>query len=141
MNYYIVEPEVPGGLGKDTVMDRSVHPPVVSKLHYQFDGWLGDALVESFPIFIVTEQAKRELQSVGASGSTFDDVMVTTSVEFDERYPNQHLPQFAWLKVTGKPGQHDVGTASDGRLVLSEKVLEVLRRIGLSNALVLPYGI
>ena len=53
MQYVYIEPEVAGGLGDHTVMDRSVHPPIVSKLHYQMEGWLGDALLESFPVFIV----------------------------------------------------------------------------------------
>lgn len=45
MKYFYIEPEVAGGLGRNTVMNRAVHPPVVSKLHYHFDGWLGDVLL------------------------------------------------------------------------------------------------
>lgn len=40
--FFALEPEVAGGLGPNTVMDRSVHPPRVSHLHYVFDGWMGD---------------------------------------------------------------------------------------------------
>ena len=36
MKYFYIQPEVAGGLGKNTVMDRSVHPPIVSRLHYEF---------------------------------------------------------------------------------------------------------
>jgi len=73
MKYYYIEPEVAGGLGNDTVMNRSVHPPVVTKLHYQFDGWLGDVLLESSPCFIVTELAKQKLQDARLTGATFDE--------------------------------------------------------------------
>jgi hypothetical protein len=45
MKYFYVEPEVAGGLGERTVMDRSTHPPVVKRLHYQLEGWLGDAIL------------------------------------------------------------------------------------------------
>jgi hypothetical protein len=53
--FYILEPEVPGGVGPNTRMDTGVHPPRVSHLHYVFEGWLGDELVESFPCWMVTE--------------------------------------------------------------------------------------
>jgi hypothetical protein len=72
-------------------MDVSTHPPIVKKLHYEFDGWLGDAILASFPIFIVTDGAMQALQSIGATGVTFDEVEVTTSNEFRDLYPDQSL--------------------------------------------------
>lgn len=42
VKYFYLEPEVSGGLGDDAIMDTGVHPPVVTRLHYEFDGWLGD---------------------------------------------------------------------------------------------------
>jgi hypothetical protein len=139
MKYFYIEPEVAGGLGHNVVMDRSVHPPIVSGLHYEFDGWLGDVLLESFPCFIVTEGAKKDLQSVGLTGLRFDEVEVTTSEFFQERYPNRQLPKFVWLQIVGKPGQDDFGIAKDLRLVISERALEVLRGLGISNALITDF--
>ena len=107
MRYFNVEPEVAGGLGSLTVMDRSVHPPNVSRLHYRFDGWLGDVVLEAFPCFIVSEAAKEKLESLGATGALFDTVEITTSEQFQEMYPNRKLPLFAWLRVRGMPGQQD----------------------------------
>ncbi|HKB91644.1 MAG TPA: hypothetical protein VKC60_14085 [Opitutaceae bacterium] len=63
MKYYYIEPEVAGSLGENTVIHREVHPPRVSKLHYRFDGWLGDVLLESFPSFIVAEDVEKKLHS------------------------------------------------------------------------------
>lgn len=134
--YYYVEPEVAGGLGTNTVMNRDVHPPSVSLLHYHLDGWLGDAILESFPCFIATSTAKQELQAVGSTGARFDQVEVTTSDQFRELYPNRQLPEFVWLKVEGKPGRDDLGIAPDGRLVVSERTLDVLRACGISQALI-----
>ncbi|GGJ53754.1 hypothetical protein ALP32_02980 [Pseudomonas avellanae] len=45
MNYYHIEPEVAGSLGEQTVIDTESWPPKVSRLEYQFDGWLGDELL------------------------------------------------------------------------------------------------
>ncbi len=120
-------------------MDRSVHPPIVSKLHYEFDGWPDDALLTSFPCFIVTETAKKKLQSVGPTGIRFDEVEVTTSGFFQDCYPNRQLPKFVWLQVVGIPGEDDFGIAQNHRLVVSERALKVLEGLGISNALVTPF--
>lgn len=139
MRYYYLEPEVAGGLGKNTIMDRSVHPPVVSKLHYELDGWLGDVLLESFPVFIITEEAARKLQNASLTGARYDEVEITTSDEFRELYPDHRLPRFVRLKVDGRTGREDFGTAPDGKLVVSERALDALKKLGISNASVHPF--
>jgi hypothetical protein len=139
MQYFYIEPEVAGGLGDQTILDRSVHPPIVDKLHYQMEGWLGDAILESFPAFIVTEEAKQGLLEAGVTGVDFADVTITTSDEFRQLYPNRALPSFAWLKPQGSPAQDDFGVASDGRLVISERALKVLQKFGVENAVVEPF--
>ncbi len=141
MNYFCIEPEVARGLGQNVVMDRSVHPPVVDKLHYEFDGWLGDVLLETFPCFIVTEGARKRLQLIHATGIKFDQAEVTTSEQFRELYPDRKLPKFAWLKVVGTPGRDDFGIGPDFRLVISERALEALKELGISNAVVTPYEV
>jgi uncharacterized repeat protein (TIGR02543 family) len=135
MKYYRIEPEVAGGWGKNTVFTRTPgRPTVVHKLHYQFDGWLGDELLTSTPCFIVTERLAREIERAQLTGVRFDDVEVTTSDEFRELYPNRQLPKFVWLKIEGKPGQDDFGITPGLRLVVSERVLELLKPVGISHA-------
>ncbi len=132
--YYYIEPEVSGGLGENSVVDTSVHPPVVSKLHYQFDGWLGDDLLETFPCYIITEQLKDEIDSTGLSGCQFYGVEVTKSDQFDELYPGKELPGFYWLKINGKAGKEDFGIADDHRLVVSEKTMLILKKNNIDQA-------
>jgi len=52
VQYYTLSPEVAGGIGRNTVMMRTQHPPIVSHLHYELDGWLGDDLLEALPGFV-----------------------------------------------------------------------------------------
>jgi len=132
--YYILEPEVAGGLGTNTLRDRSVHPPTVSRLHYNFDGWLGDVLLEAFPCFIVTEAAKRKIGEEQLTGARFDHVEVTVSELFNEIYPNRQLPKFMWLRVEGTMGKDDFAVMPDGRLVVSQRALDALRELGIANA-------
>jgi len=133
MRYYTLEPEVAGGLGERSVLDASTHPPTVSRLHYELEGWLGDDLLQSFPCFVVTARLKRALESIPASGCEFDSVEVTKSQTFAELYPGRDLPEFFWLKPTGRAGLDDFGMSADHVLVASERALKCLRAFSLAN--------
>ncbi|MER2249787.1 hypothetical protein ABS772_07650 [Methylorubrum podarium] len=139
MAHFTIAPEVAGGLGANTVLDRGRHPPMVQRLHYEFEGWLGDVLLESFPAFIVTEEARQALVQEGVTDARFDEVEVSLSDTFRETQPGTTLPRFVWLLPEGEPGQDDIAAARDGRLVLSQRALDVLQARGLSQALVEPF--
>jgi hypothetical protein len=134
-DYYAVEPEVAGGWGENTVFTTVPGKGVVvQRLHYKFDGWLGDELLESAPCFIVSERMAQEIERAGLTGVRFDDVQVTVSEEFMQLEPERELPKFLWLKVEGFPGREDFGIASGLKLVVSERALGLLRRVGFSHA-------
>lgn len=133
MKFYRLEPEVAGGIGPDTMMDRSVSPPRVERLHYVFDGWLGDELLTSFPCFIVTERLANEIEGMKTSGVRFADVKITQSLQFEELHPGKTLPEFKWLQVFGTPGHDDFGISRDRRLIVSERVLNTLKLYDLSH--------
>jgi hypothetical protein len=126
MKYYSIEAEVAGGLGPRTKLDRSAHPPIVTRLHYEFSGWLGDEIVDSFPAYVVTKSLATRIMEASLSGLAFADVEVTTSPEFCEMYPNRQLPEFLWLKPNGVAGADDFGIGRDHRLVVSANALAVL---------------
>ena len=141
MRYFNIEPEVAGSSeGDNSIMDRSVHPPIVTRLHYVFSGWSGDVLLASFPCFIVTEDAMKKLTEIGATGVRFADVEITTEYPFRELYPHTKLPKFAWLQVTGRAGQDDFGLVANKRLVVSERALDVLKGLQLTDALIEPFS-
>ena len=129
MNYFALEPEVAGNIfGVKSVVDVSVHPPKVTHLDYQFDGWLDDEILASFPCFIVTLKLKNVLATSKFSGVEFDACDVSRSDAFDEWYPDKQLPNFAWLKVFGRAGVDDFGLYENKRLVVSEPVLKTLQQ-------------
>lgn len=135
--YYIVEPEVAGQWGESTEFTRAPGQPVlVHKLHYQFDGWLGDELLESTPCYIVTERLAVKIQQLALSGVSFDEVYVSKSPLFYEAYPGRNLPHFLWLKIDGLPGSDDFGVTADLQLVVSARALALLNEVGIPNALV-----
>jgi hypothetical protein len=136
MAWYVVGPEVPGGLGDDAQLDTSVHPPVVSRLHYEFEGWLGDDIAESFPCFIVTERLAEALAAAGLTGFELDDVEVTIEPQLAEFEPElvRSMPAWRWLKPVGTPFADDVWQDGSARLHVSERTLTVLQRFNVEYA-------
>jgi len=136
--FYFIEPEVAGGWGSNTIADTSSHPPIVSKFHYQFDGWLGDDLLESFPCFIVSEPLKDDLISSGLTGFEIEGAEVSKSEDFWSEDTYSNLPKFYWLKVSGEDLFNDFKIAADYRLVVSDKALSVIRRHNINHADITP---
>ncbi|MEU9744034.1 hypothetical protein AB0E12_33105 [Micromonospora chersina] len=130
--YFRLDPEVPGELGPNTVMDRSVHPPRVSHLHFLFTDWLGDCLVQSFPCFLISEDALDALLQLSLTGFSSDLAELGEGDGFRHFNPDASVPRFLWLKVSGVPCRDDFGLSSDGDLVISDRVLWVLEEKGLS---------
>jgi hypothetical protein len=134
-------------------MDLSTHPPRVSKFSY--DLWVcpDDAIVESFPCWMVTLAVQKEILSAGLTGVNFDHVDIVLSDQFKEFYPDVKLLEFVWMKVNGIPGRDDFGvresiprSGSRGpyphnmfSLVVSERALDILRPLGLSHAEITPW--
>lgn len=137
--FFTLEPEVAGNLGPGTVMDTTTHPPTVERLNYEFEGWLGDELVESFPCYLVSDHLRRLIEAARPTGCAFADAEITTSDEFAERHPDIVLPRFTWLRVTGRAGRDDFGLSAGHRLVVSARLLEAMRQSALEHCDVEPF--
>lgn len=137
---YLVEPEVAGGLGDQSEVDGSRHPPIVRRLHYVFSGWLGDEIVETFPSFIVTARLADAIVAAELVGVHFDDVVVSKDPQFERFFPEiaSKMPEWRWLRPSGQPHASDFWQRPDGRLVVSERGLDLLRRFNLNHAEVIP---
>ena len=137
--FYSLEPEVAGGMGPGTELDASVHPPAVTRLNYVFDGWLGDDLLETFPCYILSDRGRRGIEELAPSGVSFEAVTITKGDQFFQADPRTPLPKFWWLKPLGRPGVDDIGSTPSGRLVVSQRILQELKRWSLDHCLVRPY--
>lgn len=63
MKYYKLEPEVAGGIGKESQIIYTEEGRIkeITFLDYEFDGWLGDELLTTTPTFIVSEQLTNDI--------------------------------------------------------------------------------
>ena len=138
--FYKLEPEVSGELGENTELDASTHPPIVSKLHYAMDFWLGDDLLETFPCFLATDKLRTVLDSINVTGVAFDDVEVTFGEDFHERYPGGPLPRLHWMKPIGVPCKDDFGLIHPAYLIGSARVWEAMQEgANLTHCLAEPH--
>lgn len=132
MSYHVLAPEVAGGLGPRTVMDAGVHPPAVSRLHYEVEGWLGDDLLESFPCFVISPEAAVALQHAELTGVGIGDADVTVAPGA-EGLADDRVTRFRWLRPTGTPGTDDVAIDAAAHLVFSDRALQVLQAFQLAQ--------
>jgi len=131
---WILSPEVAGELGENTIIDTSTHPPIISHFHHRFEGWLGDDLLEVFPCFLVTAALSKAFTEAGLEGFSLDEMEVSVSPEFQDMYPERILPEFRWLKITGKDRDADFCLTPDYRLEVSGQAMKVLRRFNIAHA-------
>jgi len=127
MKYFCIDPEVAGGLGGETIIETRKTPPLVTSLHYTFEGWLGDEILQSFPCYIVSRGLANDIEANELSGVLFGDVKVDVSETFKDLYPDRPLPPFVWMKVTGREGADDFFLSSDSRLVVSENAWRLIK--------------
>jgi hypothetical protein len=140
MAHFLLHPEVPGGLGEQTELDTSVHPPVVHKLHLEVAGWAGDDLVETFPVFLVSPRLRDAIVSADLTGATTRPALVTL-MPGTEELVDPSILSFEWLDTTGEPGADDLGLDALAQLVVSDRALEQMRAHGqLGNCEVEPYS-
>ncbi|WP_278352398.1 hypothetical protein [Chryseobacterium gleum] len=132
--YKLIEPEVAGALGEQTQMDNSFFPPLIKSLHYEFEGWLGNDILESFPFYIVTEKLREEIEFEKLTGIIFDQVLISKSETFLELYPNKKLPNFYWAKINGESNKDDFFITEKNGLAISERAYSILKNYNIDQA-------
>jgi hypothetical protein len=139
MTYFELEPEAAGSFGPATTGDLRATPPLLEKFNYEFDTCPCDPLIEAISTFIVTDHLKERLIEAQASGVAFGDVEITKSEIYLDLYGDRPLPGFSWLQLTGRAGQDDFGLSSSGYLIVSERMMNLLKAFGLKYCDVSEY--
>lgn len=129
--YKIIEPEVAGNWGKDTIADTSVHPPLIKYLHFEFYGWLGSDILETFPCFLVSERLRKLIEESNLCGISFDNAKISYSESFLEIEYNKKVPDFIWMKIHGKEDIDDFWLTEKHQLAVSEKAFCILSKFNL----------
>jgi hypothetical protein len=148
MVLFLLEPEVSGGLGDRTIYGSEINilqkglNGKVKFLHYVFDGWLGDELLESTPCFIITNNLMNGLLAQEFTGFEIQKCEISKSDEFIDLHPDKQLPDFVRLLPLGKIciterkydswSNHDFCLSQRGELVVTRRVLDFLKKYSIS---------
>jgi hypothetical protein len=135
---YAIEAEVPGHLGEDALYSGDTSGWNVTKMHLEFDGWMGDDIIQVLNCFLVTDKAKRLLEVAKLKGLSFERPIITKSADFLERQPDTTLPEFWWIRPPSSLGDGDVAIEGNGFLVVSETAMKEIHNLNLSHASVRP---
>lgn len=148
---FMLSPEVAGGLGSRTIITNRAEIEKgteellrVSRLHYLFEGWLGDDLLESTPCFVITERLCKAIQENQLSGFAISDVDISTSDAFRLANPTVALPKFFWLQPKGWASiddatgvvsfsGDDICVTKKAQLIVKERCLWVLQQFNLRH--------
>lgn len=150
MSLFVIEPEVSGGIGENTVYQNydaiveSGAIPIITHLHFVFEGWLGDDILEVTPCFLVSEKLKKMIERESLCGYKFQNIEISLSDNFLEMYPNRELPTFFRLIPLGKViiqeesytnwDNMDFCISDKAYLVLSEQAKKVIERSNINYA-------
>lgn len=133
--FYLIVPEVAGGIGKHTVFDSDVEPREVVALHYEFQGWDGDHLVHSVTKFIVTTELAARIENAQLVGYVLASVRISRQVGsglYADR-EKRGFPDWQWLRIIGQPFRDDFGNHDRVHLIVSDRALNVLRQCPLNH--------
>ncbi|WP_245614512.1 hypothetical protein [Actinokineospora inagensis] len=117
-----------------------VHPPQANQVEYAFHDWLGDELITSHPVFLVTTALAEVLAASKLTGFELRDASTTLADEGEDWISDvSTLPAFRWLVITGTAGDEDFGLMPNSTLVVSDAGLAALRTRQLEFCDVIPY--
>jgi hypothetical protein len=101
----------------------------------RFDYWLGDDLVGSPPVLLVTGRLKEALQALRPPVPfVFEPVRAEATAFFRQSNPGRDLPDFWRWRVDGRPGVDEAGLWHGRELVVSGRVFTALLRGRLEQA-------
>ena len=127
--YFEVDPEVPGYPSEKSEAAGDSYPLHYKSLHFVFQGWMGDHIVTSWPVYLVTSSLAEAFKAENLSGFEIDSVEVAKDSRFVKSKPDMILPPFVWLKVNGVCGESDF-FLDEGSLVVSEDALKIVLASG-----------
>lgn len=121
-HYHALQSDVPDENGEHMQLDTSVHPPRIIHLHLALDNWDGDEIIESFPVYVVTDRLGKALSNAGLSSFTLRNAEIALAPEEQavlDRHGISELPNFQWLDVTAPPDE----TTSASQIAYSSSFL------------------
>lgn len=129
--FFKLNPDCTGTFGRKTLYGGELTdvPPQIYRLHYEFDRWSPDELLEVNSVFVGTPALEELIKSLfpRPTGITFDNMTTTSTLVFRQANPGRELANYRWFKVIGKGGVDDFGLSDDFQLVVSARIFGTIQ--------------
>ncbi|GAA3537516.1 hypothetical protein [Kribbella ginsengisoli] len=132
---YSVDPQVAGELGEGTVMDSSVHPPAVSRVEFVLDSPETDDLVQSFPVYLISDLLADRVGQAGLTGIRLAHAEVRPSEEFLAAFGEVPHRNYLWLQLENSEGA-DAWLDDSLELCVSDRLMRILEEGTLSDCII-----
>lgn len=113
VNFYLLGPEAAGQLGNACVHgDLGERPVKILVTDFEFQFWPHDDLLCGFYTYACTPQLAEALKGSNLTGFELDKLNVSFEERFHqwaELHKEEALPEYQWLKITGRAGVDDFG--------------------------------
>ena len=106
---------------------------MVHVLEYVLDLPDADDLIQSFPVFLVSEDLGAQIKLARLTGCVLAPARISRSADYREVYGNAPHRSYLWLKVDGTSQQTDIWLDSKFRLCASGRAFKVLEQANLSG--------
>lgn len=129
---YSLDPQVAGELGEGSVLDTTVHPPVVTKVDYLLDQPETDDLIQAFPVYLVSSELADRFQAAAMSGFALAEATVRPSPDCLAVFGDAPPREYRWLQVHGGEGD-DCWIDQSLMLCVSDRMMEILNHATLTD--------
>jgi hypothetical protein len=137
MDFYIIEPDVPGFLKETRRFVRENPSP--SEIDYVFECWPDDDILRAHSVILVSERLSKALLEANLSGFRLKSCIGSKGDQFEIASPGRgELPKYLWLDVVGRPKVDDFGISDQLMLVISQRALEVLQTFSIERSEIFP---
>jgi hypothetical protein len=134
--FHRIRPQRPSNIWKYSTTDGK---GAITRMVFAYDYWNPDPIFQDIGYFFVTRSTAAALAGADLTGYSLEDVPTVKSKDYDDSLSPREPEPVSWLKIHGEAGKDDFGIQLRAHLIVSERVLELLRRQGLQRAEVLEY--
>jgi hypothetical protein len=125
--FYFVHLPVFGQMGPKTEFYPDAASQVVVKFHCLLDSMPRSDFWKISPCFIASEELAKKLEQNGYSGFEIRTALFKPGDAFHHFHgKNAQLPKLKWCHITGQAYQDDLGLAEGRKLIVSERVKQLL---------------
>lgn len=137
MKYYNIEPVADAEMAEYARVDFTRKPRKIIHMHVYVFNYPESDLIQSYPVFLVTNQLKESIEAKNLSGAEFLPCVVEKADQYDDFSPGIPPPLLWCFEPCGKIGD-DLIFLSETKFTASERFMDVLKHFSSVGCIIEP---